>query len=175
MTTQATATQATVIPIHRRCSKPPSFRRKPESRKSPGKERTGYRWFWIPAFAGTTVLCGDCLVGQWPALSTGVGIIIIGIIIGRGGFITRPTFRCKDVSGNGLPYPHHSLPKPGRVINPPLPSTTIHRNRAGQPSFQTTVVPAKAGIQEIPGERTCLPYKTSWIPAFAGTTVLCRY
>ena len=36
--------------------KEPSFRRKPESRKSPGKERAGYRAFWIPAFAGTTVL-----------------------------------------------------------------------------------------------------------------------
>ena len=35
--------------------KQPSFRRKPESRKSPGKERAGYRGFWIPAFAGTTV------------------------------------------------------------------------------------------------------------------------
>ena len=34
----------------------PSFRRKPESRKSPGKERAGYRGFWIPAFAGTTVV-----------------------------------------------------------------------------------------------------------------------
>ncbi len=37
-------------------SKQPSFRRKPESRKSPVKERTGYQAFWIPAFAGTTVL-----------------------------------------------------------------------------------------------------------------------
>ena len=36
----------------------PSFRRKPESRKSPGKERVGYRGFWIPAFAGTTVAPG---------------------------------------------------------------------------------------------------------------------
>ena len=34
----------------------PSFRRKPESRKSPGKERAGYEEFWIPAFAGTTGL-----------------------------------------------------------------------------------------------------------------------
>ena len=40
-------------------AKPPSFRRKPESRKSPGKERAGYREFWIPAFAGTTVAWND--------------------------------------------------------------------------------------------------------------------
>ena len=33
----------------------PSFRRKPEPRKSPGKARAAYRGFWIPAFAGTTV------------------------------------------------------------------------------------------------------------------------
>ena len=44
----------------RQSPKQPSFRRKPESRKSPGKERAGYRGFWIPAFAGTTVLCCDC-------------------------------------------------------------------------------------------------------------------
>ena len=41
----------------------PSFRRKPESRKSPGKERAGYRGFWIPAFAGTTVAWNDGYLG----------------------------------------------------------------------------------------------------------------
>ena len=33
-----------------------------------------------------------------------------------------------------------------------------------------TVVPAKAGIQEIPGEKQA-GYREFWIPAFAGTTV----
>ena len=34
----------------------PSFRRKPESRKSPEKSEAANRGFWIPAFAGTTVV-----------------------------------------------------------------------------------------------------------------------
>ncbi len=43
--------------------KQPSFRRKPESRKSPGKEWAGYKGFWIPAFAGTTVAYATVTLG----------------------------------------------------------------------------------------------------------------
>ena len=37
-------------------------------------------------------------------------------------------------------------------------------------AIQATVVPAKAGIQEIPGKERA-GYRAFWIPAFAGTTV----
>ena len=77
--------------------KQPSFRRKPESRKSPGKERSGYREFWIPAFAGTTGLCCDC-----PAMRKGGGHInpCWHHHRGRGGFVTRPTVNGKHRPAN---------------------------------------------------------------------------
>ena len=64
----------------------------------------------------------------------------------------------------------------GRVINPPLPSTGAGRGKEyladGRFDKLTIkpVVPAKAGIQEIPRKRTA-GYREFWIPAFAGTTV----
>ena len=53
----------------------PSFRRKSESRKSPGKGRAGYRGFWIPAKAGTTVKCQHNL-GQCDITDTDLFICI---------------------------------------------------------------------------------------------------
>ncbi len=98
---------------------------------------------------------------------------------GRGGFLTRPGSGARICRiwlhpFRKLAWPWHG----GRVTNPPLPMampTPVDRNRVDgwfdkltmsgyrmpgnrvltrtTPATQTTVVPAKAGIQEIPGER----------------------
>ena len=95
----------------------PSFRLKPESRKSPGKECAGYRGFWIPAFAGTTVAWVAANINKPPhplmvsrsnhlppALRQaqgergGAGLAWYG----RGGFVTRPAFNGRKIPENEL-------------------------------------------------------------------------
>ncbi len=114
--------------------KQPSFRRKPESRKSPGKERAGYGGFWIPAFAGTTVLdtiafllrpAQDERGGQIRPLCR-YSLHLFGIIIRVGaGFKPARRSMARTYRKPSMPGLTFLAPEPGRVTNPPLPANHL--------------------------------------------------
>ena len=124
------------------------------------------------------------MLRAFPVFSTGIDNPAGPVSVdGRGGFVTRPAFKGNDISRNGSarsdPFLH---PSKGGLQTRPYPNNTNNRceyrlslkaiaSEPGQPT-QATVVPAKAGIQEIPGKERA-GYREFWIPAFAGTTGLC--
>ena len=97
----------------------PSNRRSGESRNPgnpPGKERAGYRGFWIPAFAGTTVLFCDCL-GSPGAGWAACWCLWYHYLRVKGGLQTRP---------------YRDSTRPGPVRNQPRPFWPFHLRVKGR-------------------------------------------
>ena len=145
----------------RRQPTPPSFRRKPESRKSPGKERCGYQALETATYP--TVVPAKAGIQEIPRKRT--------VWLPSVGDGNLPHRRSGESRNPGNPPEKNGVatkrwrrqPTPPSFRRKPESRKSPGKERCGYQALETatypTVVPAKAGIQEIPRKRTV------WLPS----------
>ena len=90
---------------------------------------------------------------------------------GRGGFITRPTFNGQDRPENRYARPDHSCPKPGRVTNPPLPSTNAGPGKDYHPALAIPTTGQSVMVSRPPLMAALYPLMTTPYPLMTTQSV----